>query len=920
MRAQIYCFLKFYILFSLIIINSLTVFSQNSIKGKVIDTNTQEGISDVLVTQDKYSAFTNKNGEFEISFSSTPILLTTKHLSYIDKEVLIDNKKTSIIIALDKKDLHLDEIELIGKTRKNSEIVLKEEAINNVQAFTALEVLEQLPGQSVSEFSVNSYKNILFRTADIITRNSVASGIDNQEASGNKSFGTAIVINDIPISNNENMQSWAPNVSGVYRNSFNGFGVNDSNNDPTNNTATIYSNAGFGTDLRQISTENIEEIEVVQGIPDAKYGDLTSGLVKIKTKAGVTPFISSISFRDGTTQLNASKGFKISDKIGFLNLSTSYLNSKDDPKDVLNQFDRINVNTDWSFYKKNLKNTFSFAYTSSIDDGRQDPDDITEVFVENKNKTISFTNRLNYSFNDKWIDAIDFNANFSHNTQYSLRRERVNSGGTIIPIGLESGITEGLYTPVSYYATREIEGKPISGFADIQLHKKIETPKKWKHQFIGGTTLRYSDNIGAGRIGDPETADDSFTITSITGAKNGFRPYSFIDNVRPEIQYATYLQDNISKRWNSNHLNASIGMRWDNQNGYNVLSPRINSFYKIKNFKVRGGFGIGSKAPSLNSTYTGKLYFDNVIGDFRTNTYNVAYVQTFVQDEQNLDLRPTKSTNSEFGFDYDFKVLNISVTAFHKKLEDGLTTKNVYNNVIGDSYEIVNNDPEAPTIEITGEQNYIYENSNTINGLTSKDIGIEFIVNIPKIEALNLDMSINGLFTKTSNNDISDIYENSDIESEEASIGVFSSSYTSINKLFRLSSAINYHIPKVGLLLSFKTEHFLTDEFYFDDDFEKYPVAYLDQEYNYFDIPEADRTNEQLYGHLFREENTTLAEANVSHNMHMRVSKDFTNGFRIDFYANNFLNFNPVYFDINGDLQARNISPLSFGMKLNYKF
>ena len=904
--------MKIRILIILSILSTLQVLSQSLLKGKVIDANTNTGIHNALISCNSFTGFTNENGYFEIPYSSSTPTLTCKHLSYVNKNLTISNIKEFITIILVKKDLRLDEVQLIGKKRKNSEILLKEEAINNVQAFTALEVLEQLPGQSVSEFSINSYKNIVFRTADIIER--TASNLSNQESLANKSFGTAVVINDIPISNNENMQSWSPNTSQIFG-GLNQFGV--SNDD---STGTRYSNAGFGVDLREITTENIEEIEVVQGIPEAKYGDLTSGLIKVKTKAGVTPYISSISFRDGTTQLNALKGFKINDKLGFMNIGLSYLNAKDDPKDVLNQYKRFNITADWSVFKKNIKNTFSLNYTTSLDDGTQDPDDITEVFIKNDNKSITLTNRFNYNFIDSWINTLSLNTNFNYKTQHTLRQERVNLGGSIVPVSLVSGIYEGVYTPVTYLATREIEGKPINAFVDIQLQKKVTTNNNWKHQFTLGTSVRYSDNIGAGRIGNPETADDQFTLSSSNNQSIGFRPYSFIDNVQTELQFATYLQDNISKYWNRQHINIAAGIRWDNQNSYNVISPRINLSYKNKNLKLRAGFGIGSKAPSLNSTYTGLQYFDNIIGDFRTNTYNVAYVQTFVQEEQTLNLKPTISYNTEVGADYNFKVFDLSVTAFHKKLTDGLTNLRVYNNVIGDTYEILNNDPNAPTIAITGSENYLFENYNTINGLTSTDYGAEFILNIPKIEALNLDISINGMYTTTKTNDISNIYTNSSIESEDASIGVFSNSYTLVNKLFRLGSLINYHIQKVGLFLNFKTEHFLINEVFYSDDFEQYPIAYLDQQYNYVSIPEADRTNEQLYGHLFRNPLTASSKANVSHNIHMRVSKDFTNGFRIDFYANNFLNFKPTFIDEDGNLASRNITSLSFGMKLNYKF
>ncbi|WP_289466143.1 TonB-dependent receptor plug domain-containing protein, partial [Klebsiella pneumoniae] len=44
-----------------------------------------------------------------------------------------------------------------------------------------------------------------------------------------------------------------------------------------------------GADVRSISTENIESVEIIRGIPSVEYGDLTSGAVIINSKAGREP-------------------------------------------------------------------------------------------------------------------------------------------------------------------------------------------------------------------------------------------------------------------------------------------------------------------------------------------------------------------------------------------------------------------------------------------------------------------------------------------------------------------------------------------------------------------------------------------------------------------------------------------------------
>ena len=38
--------------------------------------------------------------------------------------------------------------------------------------------------------------------------------------------------------------------------------------------------------MRTISTDDIEKVEVVRGIPSVEYGDLTSGLIKIDRRKG----------------------------------------------------------------------------------------------------------------------------------------------------------------------------------------------------------------------------------------------------------------------------------------------------------------------------------------------------------------------------------------------------------------------------------------------------------------------------------------------------------------------------------------------------------------------------------------------------------------------------------------------------------
>lgn len=884
-------------------------FSQVDFKGRVVNKSTLEPVKNVLITCKENGSwtFTNINGWFSIKLpEEKSIEIDLKHMTFVNKSVTVNSlDKKRVLIEIEEENLRLEEVVLFGEKKKYSEIIFKKEAIENVQAFTPLSVLEQLPGQSVSDFSLNSFKNIVFRTAEI--------GSSGGESYSNKAFGTAILVDDFAISNNENMQKWVPNYTGVFGSTYNQFGVNTS--------SSVYTNAGLGADLREISTENIAEIEVIQGIPDAKYGDLTSGLVRIETKAGVSPLSLRVSLKDGTTNLTLSKGLKLSDQLGTLNVSMSSLVSNSDPKDVVDEFSRINFNTKWSFQRKYFTNRMQFSYSSNFDDGWQNPDDVYETFIKNETKRFRLSNRFNYRLGG-WLENLTISTAISYGKQHSVRRTKVNNGGEVVPISFISGIFEAPYTPVAYYSTREIIGKPLSINTNISVDKNIETTNNWVHNLSSGIVFNYSDNLGEGRVGTPETLDHIFAFTSSTSSRTGFRPYSFNENITNEKQFAMYFQNSISKNWKQKKLNASVGLRLDSQNGYKNLSPRVNTSFRFNNFlKLRGGFGLATKSPSLNSLYTGKQYYDQIIGDFRTSEYNVAYIRTIVKDEQNLDLKPTKSFNTELGLDLNLDFVNISLTGFYKRLTDGLTNMTVFNNAIVDDYAIVDNSPNEPTIEIIGEENMLYTDQKTINGLTSKDYGLEFQFNFKKIKALNLDVSINGLYAKTENFNTSNIYKSSTILSANETYGVFDKSFTTIKDLFRFGSFLKYHIPKIGLILNIRTEHFIFNRSYYGKDFTIYPVGYLDETYTYHSIPIENRTNTELYGHVFRDNpDTSINKARVTHNFHLRLSKEFINGFRLDFYANNFLNMRPTYLDGDNQLQTLSITPLSFGMNLNYKF
>jgi hypothetical protein len=321
--------------------------------GIVVEADNKKPISGVKVGIENTGIWTvtDNSGAFQINYNANETLVFSRSGLVEEKKSYITIPASQITVEMQIASIRIKEVMLAAKKKNYSEIEIKEEALKNIQAFSLNEVLEQIPGQQLKNLNLNEFKPIVFRSVNVGSLN--ATGADGF---GNKSFGTAIVVDGIPISNNENMQGYAGNYAAITNSLSNegslfspnvlGFGKGNGYNG-------YFSNANFGVDLREIPVENIESVEVVQGIPSAKYGDLTSGLVNIQQKSGKTPFRTYLALREGTQEYNINKGFQINDKLGFINVNLNYLSSNSDPRTKFNRYQRVSTSLMWTVYNKN---------------------------------------------------------------------------------------------------------------------------------------------------------------------------------------------------------------------------------------------------------------------------------------------------------------------------------------------------------------------------------------------------------------------------------------------------------------------------------------------------------------------------------------------------------------------------------------
>ena len=204
-------------------------------------------------------------------------------------------------------------------------------AIDHLQATSLKDVMQLIPGQLMSSSDMTSEAKITIRSAS-----------DN---SANNAFGTSIMVDGVPVSDN----------------------------------TSLGTNAGTGVDLRQISADNIESVEVIRGIPSAEYGDLTSGAVVVNTKAGYTPFEVRTKLNPTTLNTSFGKGWKFSKDAGSLNVNADYARASGDPRTKNRSFDRISGGVTYSNTVGRIwSSTTKVNFSSIIDLRTADPDLLVE--------------------------------------------------------------------------------------------------------------------------------------------------------------------------------------------------------------------------------------------------------------------------------------------------------------------------------------------------------------------------------------------------------------------------------------------------------------------------------------------------------------------------------------------------------------
>src|ERR1035438_2268725 len=675
--------------------------------GKVTDEKgTPLPSTNIVILETSNGTTTDKNGNFRILSKPGSYNIEITFVGY-------DKITETIIIkageALEKNYKLISNSFTIGTitvTAENNFIPVSPETkttvssgeIEHLLASSLYDAMKLAPGVATTNPTLNNVQQATIRNGDPL--------------------GTQIILNGIPISNNANMQVGIGN-----------------------------STANSGIDLRSIPAENINEVEIIRGIPSAKYGDLTDGLMIVNTKASADPLKIKLKYNPLLFEANISGGTHLFGWIvnGNLNIASSDRDVRitgDGYTRVAGQLTLENTSED--FNSKNV-----FYVTRSFDDYSVQPG---YALMESwYNHDINFKYSSDYSKIFNSFTQLSAKLSISYTNQNSYDQQLVSRDNMVITDRTTEDTQPGIIVFGSYLGQEYIKGQVWNIYSDINYDTKLFTGSLL-HSLLGGITYRNDFNEGAGIIFNPLYPPNATSTLPRLRTYSSIPAYNILslyaeDKVTGNIIKPFTLQAGVryeAYRPSGFDIKGLIGKGdlIESNNG-SFLNPRINfSVNLTKDSQIRLGYGVTSKSPPMGMIYADKKYFDIVdtvsVKNPQYADSNFSVISTYIRDQANSQIKGYTQKKYEISFDQQFDFGGFSATGYYND------SKNMFKNIELPAVVYSHSFPNSPNL--TGaiiedtllETYYQYSNSGW-----SRVKGIEFTFTTKKFPIINTIFKFN---------------------------------------------------------------------------------------------------------------------------------------------------------------------------------
>lgn len=637
-----------------------------SISGKVVDAKTGEPVIGAAVNVEDTGiwAISDENGTFflpDIRPGDDAVQFSC--LGFVDKRLSFVVKKDipNLTIKLDQNTLALNSVVVTAERDKegmNTSLKFGANALNHLQMSNVTDISALLPGGKTVNPDLTKDNAVSLRSGGL--------------AAGNAAFGTALEVDGVRVGNNASFGSMS------------------------------------GTGTRNISTENVQSIEVITGVPSAEYGDLNSGMVRINTRKGLTPWNITFAVNPRTYQASASKGIDLMKNRGVLNVSAEWTRATQKLSSPYTSYTRRGFSASYSNTFKNVLK-FEVGATGNIGgmNTKNDPDAYKGTWSKVRDNVLRANTSLTWLLRKSWITNLKLDASVNYNDNRSQDHAYGSSASMLPAVHSElAGYYLADRLPVSYFSDKVIDSKELDYAASLKYEWFKKSGKRLS-KLKAGVQWKANGNVGEGEYyKDPSVA------------ANGYRPrpysqYPFMHNV------AAYIEEDFTFPIGKTSLQISAGLRLENlfvkdtdYKNVSSLSPRFNAKWKISdNLYIRGGWGVSEKLPSFYILYPVQKYRDiQTFGFSHGDASSYVYYTQPYKMLFNENLKWQKNYNAEFGIEAYFLRTSVSLVGFFNKTKNPYTYQNIYTPF---SYNIMSvpsgyTVPDNPEIRVDSQTGQVY--------------------------------------------------------------------------------------------------------------------------------------------------------------------------------------------------------------------
>lgn len=896
-------------LLSILMLFGVSAYGRDSgtytIKAVILD-KTGEPLSGATMqlVQSGLWGISGKDGEVEIrNVPRLPVAYKVSMLGYkdVEGEIRLDGKD-NVRILMEEESLSMREVVVVAQAGQGGESttsIIGRQALDHLQATSLKDILQLLPGGvSMKNPSLTSPGQFKVRTL---------------ASDDNATFGAAIIINGMPVSTNANMNT--------------GLGLSS------------ISSGNSGADLRSIATDDIESVEIIRGVSSAEYGDVSSGVMIVNKRIGVSDLNMKARIMPGIMQLHAGKGFDIK-SAGSLNISADYARGTSDPRFLTDKYNRgilslahrkTLLDKTWT-----LTTNIDLSYTGEWKGADPDEPEAMKKFFSSRD---AFSLRLSHNGMLKLDKALA--RTLKYDVALSLSSDRifndrlVSVGSGAILDATKDGMYEGTPYPSSYETLSGTKSNPVMYWAKFSDLFYLNVGNM-SNRFNVGTEWKIEGNRGIGQYDK--------TLKFKAFAQDRIRRFCDIPYMN---QISAYVEDNVVLTFSERrypNITGQAGVRWTVVQPWRnermmALSPRLNiAVNPVRYLSLRLGYGISEKVPSLQDLYPSPDYYDFYNMSVSDGQKSYYLYSTRVFDNKPVSIKTMRGTKYELGFDVRLdNGMSFSVVGYHEKVSRCFGPDNSeWKTLVFDVWN-------AADVTFTG-QKPIYDQQNpsrrdTVlynlirpgNPKSRRNRGIEFDFNFGKINATNTSFYLSGAWSETRSSSSNLGYKLPVGEARNYGpvyVVYPESSYSfSENRRFSATLRVVQHIPAIRFIVSASAQCILYE---YDHEVSSgtRPLGYIyGSEYIKFTEDQLDDIEFNFHGYMLKDQifDTRISNVPVTWPaiwcLDMRVTKEIGDKAGFSFYANNVLFSQPWQSNsVSVSKVERNGGLFSYGLEIFLNF